>query len=109
MHHTCNMHFLDVVAKEIDRYNGRKEASLENVLFPWSKYEFRVAAANILGYGPFSAPSPQYSTLPDKPRRAPLNIGGGGGKIGDLTVTWEVRTVLHINKCFLLIKHYFFR
>lgn len=79
----------NVVAREIDRYNGRKEASLESVLSPWSKYEFRVAAANILGYGPFSAPSPQYNTPPDKPRRAPSNIGGGGGKIGDLTVTWE--------------------
>ena len=68
------------------------------MLFPWSKYEFRVAAANILGYGPFSAPSPQYNTPPDKPRRAPLKVGGGGGKIGDLTITWEVRTVLLFNK-----------
>uniref|UniRef100_A0A1B6CPI8 Contactin n=1 Tax=Clastoptera arizonana TaxID=38151 RepID=A0A1B6CPI8_9HEMI len=78
-----------VQAKEIDRNNGRKEAILENVLVPWSAYEFRIAAANALGYGMFSSPSPQYNTQPDKPLRAPNGIGGGGGKIGDLTIAWE--------------------
>lgn len=56
---------------------------------PYSTYLFRVSAFNEFGYGPPSAPSPQYSTAPEKPTKAPSNIGGGGGKIGDLTITWD--------------------
>ncbi|KAL4720071.1 hypothetical protein ACJJTC_018530, partial [Scirpophaga incertulas] len=69
-------------------YNGRKRASVTATLLPWSVYEFRVQAVNVLGVGKPSSPSPQFSTLPDKPHKAPSNIGGGGGKIGDLTITW---------------------
>ncbi|XP_014224129.1 contactin [Trichogramma pretiosum] len=74
---------------EIDRYNGRKQVYLENVLKPFTIYEFRVQAGNELGYGPPSMSSPQYSTPPDKPQKAPSNIRGGGGKIGDLTIKWD--------------------
>jgi len=81
--------FLDITAIEMDRYNGRKEAFLENVLNPYTTYEFRVLAFNELGYGPPSSPSPQYSTPPDKPTKSPSNISGGGGKIGDLSITWD--------------------
>lgn len=77
-----------VYARENDRYTGRKEAIIENVLTPWATYEFRVAAWNELGLGMPSAPSPRYSTPPDRPYVPPHNIGGGGGKIGDLTITW---------------------
>jgi len=80
---------LDITAVEMDRYNGRKEAYLENVLNPYSIYEFRVLAFNEFGYGPPSIPSPQYSTPPDKPTKAPSNISGGGGKVHDLTITWD--------------------
>lgn len=82
--------FPDREAREIDRYTGRKEITLEDVLSPFLTYEFRVAAANEYGYGLFSMPSPQYSTPPDKPSRAPSNISGGGGKIGDLTIKWDI-------------------
>lgn len=44
-----------------------------------------------MGYGVPSSPSPQYNTPPDRPYIAPHRIGGGGGKIGDLTINWEVR------------------
>lgn len=74
---------------EVDRYNGRKRATVNANLLPWSVYEFRVQAVNYLGTGKPSAPSPQFSTLPDKPYSAPSNVGGGGGKIGDLTITWN--------------------
>ncbi|XP_014371017.2 contactin [Papilio machaon] len=73
---------------EVDRYNGRKRAIINTALMPGSVYEFRVQAVNALGVGKPSAPSPQFSTLPDKPYQAPANVGGGGGKIGDLTITW---------------------
>lgn len=77
-----------IYAKEIDRYTGRKEALLEDALTPWATYEFRVAAWNEMGMGVPSAPSPRHSTPPTRPFMAPRNIGGGGGKIGDLTISW---------------------
>lgn len=77
-----------VQAQEVDRYTGRKRAEVHN-LTPWSGYEFSIAAVNDLGIGTQSAPSPLYSTHHDKPYISPRNIGGGGGKIGDLTIMWE--------------------
>lgn len=79
---------VNITAKEVDRLNSRKEAQLLNAVSPYSTYEFRVSAANTLGYGPFSQPSPQYNTRPDRIYQAPENVGGGGGKTGDLTITW---------------------
>lgn len=81
--------FLDIRASIADRHNGRKEAFLENVLNPFTTYEFRVSAYNELGYGPASAPTPQHSTSADKPFKVPSYVGGGGGKIGELTIKWE--------------------
>ncbi|XP_038105430.1 contactin isoform X2 [Culex quinquefasciatus] len=77
----------NVVAQEIDRYNGRKRAVVNN-LTPGCGYEFSVMAVNDLGGGTPSLPSPLYNTQKDKPYLFPKNIGGGGGKIGDLTITW---------------------
>lgn len=65
-----------VRATPIDRYTGRKEAVIDNILTPWSVYEFRVAAWNDLGMGEPSQPSPSHSTPPDRPFIAPRNIGG---------------------------------
>lgn len=77
-----------VRATEIDRNSGRKEAEIDNILTPWSVYEFRVNAWNELGMGLPSAPSPRQSTPADRPFIPPDNISGGGGKSGDLTITW---------------------
>lgn len=74
----------------MDRYTGRKEAAVEKSLTPYSVYDFRVQAINILGVGTPSPPSPRHNTLNDHPYNAPSNIGGGGGKIGDLVITWKV-------------------
>ena len=79
-----------MVAKPIDRFTGRKEATLRDVLSPWSVYEFRVSTANELGYGLPSHASPTYSSQTDRPYTFPANVSGGGGKTGDLTVTWTV-------------------
>lgn len=78
----------DVPAHEIDRYTGRKQAEVTG-LTPWSGYEFSVCAVNDLGIGQPSAPSPLYNTHTDKPYKAPQKVNGGGGKIGDLTMTWK--------------------
>lgn len=77
-----------IQVRTIDRYTNRKQGIIENILTPWSFYEFRIAAWNELGMGPFSAKSPRHLTPSDKPFIAPYNVGGGGGKIGDLTITW---------------------
>lgn len=73
----------------MNRYTGQKEARLEDVLSPYSTYEFRVQAYNEFGYGPPSMPSPKHRTLVEKPVKAPSNVGGGGGNIGDLTIKWN--------------------
>jgi hypothetical protein len=78
----------NVQAREVDRYTGRKSADIEG-LSPYCSYEFAVAAVNNLGAGPQSLPSPSHNTLHDKPYTAPQNVGGGGGKIGDLIITWD--------------------
>lgn len=89
---------VDVTAYDADRLIGtrlgneanRKEIKVGHVLSPWCTYEFRVKAANEYGYGPPSAPSPQYNTQPARPSKAPENVGGGGGKTNSLTITWDV-------------------
>ncbi|XP_055604304.1 contactin isoform X2 [Uranotaenia lowii] len=78
----------NVIAQEIDRYNGRRRATVKN-LTPGCGYEFSVVAVNDLGAGLPSLPSPVHNTQKDKPYIAPRSVGGGGGKIGDLTITWE--------------------
>ncbi|CAA9998770.1 unnamed protein product [Nesidiocoris tenuis] len=86
----------NVVSHEMNRYTGRREAQVDN-LTPFSMYEFRVQARNALGLGVPSMPSPKYSTLSDRPYKAPERVGGGGGKIGDLIITWEPLPQEHQN------------
>lgn len=77
-----------VQAVEIDRFTNRKRAEVYIPLTPWSTYEFKVAAWNELGMSELSPPSPRQSTPATRPYQAPSNVGGGGGKKGDLTITW---------------------
>ena len=74
--------------------SGRREIELFNVLSPYSRYSFRVSAINNLGVGEPSDPSPFYHTDKDVPHVPPSNVGGGGGKTGSLTVTWDVSLFL---------------
>lgn len=53
----------NVTAAIIDRRNNRREYKLADVLSPWSTYTFRVRAYNELGYGEYSAPSPQVGKI----------------------------------------------
>lgn len=69
--------------------NGRLFVYLKDVLSPWSTYRFRVSAFNEIGLGPPSEPSPSYNTDKAVPFKAPSNVGGGGGKAGTLTITWD--------------------
>lgn len=88
----------DVTANRYFLHKDRREFEVKEILAPWSVYEFRVAAGNELGLGLASAASPYFNTQPDKPYIPPRNIGGGGGKIGDLTITWKVsRLAIFVN------------
>lgn len=78
----------NIQAQEVDRYTSRRRSDVEG-LSPYCSYEFAIAASNNLGTGAMSLPSPSHNTLHDKPFTAPRRIEGGGGKIGDLIITWE--------------------
>ncbi|CAG08665.1 unnamed protein product, partial [Tetraodon nigroviridis] len=67
---------------------GNAEKATVVDLFPWTEYEFRVIAANTLGTGEPSSPSPKEKTLDAIPVVAPSNISGGGGTSRELTITW---------------------
>uniref|UniRef100_A0A1A9VU70 Fibronectin type-III domain-containing protein n=1 Tax=Glossina austeni TaxID=7395 RepID=A0A1A9VU70_GLOAU len=75
-----------VQAHEIDRCTSRQQAEISN-LTPWSSYEFSVAAVKDLDIGTRFTPAPIYSTHEGRLIYiAPKNEGGGGSKIGDLTL-----------------------
>ncbi|RWS28663.1 contactin-like protein [Leptotrombidium deliense] len=78
-----------VTRVQVDSLTNRRKAQIKDVLSPWSTYEFRVSAINELGVSMPSSPSPQYNTDKSHPFKAPSNVGGGGGKAGTLTVTWD--------------------
>ena len=59
-------------------------------LSPWTSYIFRVRGENELGTGEPSKPSPEYQTSPSLPVKEPPNVRGGGGKVGDLVMEWDV-------------------
>ncbi|XP_014677884.1 PREDICTED: contactin-like [Priapulus caudatus] len=61
-------------------------------LSPWNTYQCRVRAVNAIGVSVPSDESSSFFTLPAAPNVAPSNIGGGGGKIGDLKITWTPLT-----------------
>jgi len=58
-------------------------------LNPYTNYKFRVIGVNSLGEGDPSQESLNYRTLPAPPVVYPLNLGGGGGKVGTVNITWD--------------------
>lgn len=76
--------------RKVDLYSERKEMTLEDLVTPWAQYEFRLQAVNEIGSSAPSEPSPRTNIPSDRPYLYPSNVGGGGGKIGDLTITWTV-------------------
>ncbi|XP_052286931.1 contactin-5-like [Dreissena polymorpha] len=58
-------------------------------LMPGVNYEFTVRAVNMYGVGTESKPSRKVTIGAAPPRKAPVNVGGGGGSVGTLKITWD--------------------
>ncbi|XP_071103024.1 contactin-like [Haliotis cracherodii] len=58
-------------------------------LKPGTGYQFRIKATNFFGVGPHSSASDVFQTPTAPPALPPEKVGGGGGSVGDLTITWE--------------------
>ena len=70
-------------------YDARGETTTIFGLSPGTDYTFRMTAVNVMGKGEPSLPSHPVQTKPAPPSRAPENLGGGGGRVGDLQIRWE--------------------
>nr|XP_008533929.1 PREDICTED: LOW QUALITY PROTEIN: contactin-2-like [Equus przewalskii] len=70
---------------------GNAETAQVLGLTPWTDYEFRVLASNILGTGEPSGPSSKIRTQEAAPSVAPSGLSGGGGAPGELVVNWTIR------------------
>ncbi|XP_046331627.2 contactin-like [Haliotis rufescens] len=82
---------LDGIPNEVavdSTYPDRRFAQLGS-LRPGSSYNFRVIASNMYGSGIPSVHSSTYKIPNAAPVVAPQDVGGGGGTVGALKVTWE--------------------
>lgn len=62
-------------------------------LSPYAQYEFRAAGINSLGQGVPSKISAICQTDQAPPVEYPANLGGGGGKVGTLNISWDAMPV----------------
>uniref|UniRef100_A0A8C4QDT7 Contactin 1 n=1 Tax=Eptatretus burgeri TaxID=7764 RepID=A0A8C4QDT7_EPTBU len=65
------------------------QVTIDN-LKPWLEYQFRVKATNVLGMGEASLPSKPQRTSAAPPKVSPSDLSGGGGKPGQLVITWTL-------------------
>ena len=68
-------------------------------LRPYCWYNLRVRAENELGTSDASLPSESFVTGGTLPDKAPEDVGGGGGKVGDLVITWTVQLLFDTCSC----------
>lgn len=78
---------LKVIRQPKDKKTIMYEARIEN-LSPFTSYKFRVRAVNSIGRSKPSETSKVITTKADRPSANPTNVGGGGGKVGELRITW---------------------
>ena len=55
------------------------------ILIPLHYYSLRPPTK----IGEYSEPSPRFNTAPGPPEKPPMNVRGGGGITGDLTIEWD--------------------
>uniref|UniRef100_A0A1A8PDR6 Contactin 2 n=4 Tax=Nothobranchius rachovii TaxID=451742 RepID=A0A1A8PDR6_9TELE len=73
---------------EPENIEGNAESVRVVGLMPWMDYEFQIIGSNILGRGEPSIPSLMVRTQQSAPTVAPSGLGGGGGDLNELIVTW---------------------
>lgn len=74
-----------IVGSNID--NQRRHFVLPNMK-PGVLYEFKLRAVNRFGVGMESKPTKPLNIPGDAPIKAPSSVGGGGGKVGTLLISW---------------------
>lgn len=67
--------------------NGQRTFTVGD-LRPGLLYGFKIRAKNIRGIGPASEASAFYSVAEAPPKKVPEHVGGGGGSVGTLKITW---------------------
>ncbi|XP_059177200.1 contactin-like [Physella acuta] len=75
----------------IEAYPTWRKFDIKEGLSPGTGYNFRVSAGNDqTGYGePSTGPYQSYYIVSAPPIEAPTNVGGGGGSVGQLIITWN--------------------
>ncbi|XP_029636618.1 contactin [Octopus sinensis] len=73
---------------EVNTESGQLRTTIHG-LIPAVSYRFRMGAINKYGTGEKSLSSSWIKIDPDAPRKAPEEVGGGGGKVSTLVITWK--------------------
>lgn len=69
----------------------------ENLIFCISVFPLFPILAAILNVASYLILFPAWVKIAQTaPITAPRNVGGGGGKVGTLTITWDVSTVQYL-------------
>lgn len=93
-----NTEWMPVKSNFTVQYDPRGEYTVNvSGLAAWSAYQFRVRSMNAFGISEPSQASDACNTNQDIPGAPPQNVSGGGGKIGDLKITWSPLPSEHWN------------
>lgn len=84
---------VDTTIPSADNKVNSKQTYRLTSLLPGNNYAFKIRAKNIKGWSEYSLPSAFYQTRSAAPdldyNQISLNLTGGGGSVGDLTVKWN--------------------
>ncbi|XP_053377933.1 contactin-4-like isoform X2 [Mercenaria mercenaria] len=69
--------------------DSQRRQYLVRNLSPGVGYSFKIKAVNMYGVGLESEPTRRTTIPGSKPTKAPKNVGGGGGSVGTLRMTWD--------------------
>lgn len=78
----------DIPEESTLQYDSGQRTFLVGELRPGLLYSFQIRAKNYHGLGPPCEPSVFYSVPQAPPEKVPDHVGGGGGSVGTLKITW---------------------